>query len=653
LIQLLLGKIASKTLDKYSINTETSNYLIYLLLHPARTLNAVPFYAKAIKRRFLSSALPPDSYPQYIHTVYKEIKNSNFSSEVRFIENCYKKSSKKTESGYQGQRSIHLACGELNYDNVPDWNAEFDDSEQTMLMHRWNWLMTELTNPKSPDSAARGIELIKSWIAVQGSIKSNLAWKSYTVGERICNCIIFLSYIGAKNKNLPETITSLRDMTLYLYKNLEYHPNGAIFNHILNNGRALYYSGQFFENHVLVELSSAIIKNEITMIVNDDGFVREGSSHYQFLVTRWILEIYILAKVVNDVFLCDILKERLSKMIKACWFLLVYNERECDWSFPLIGDVSPDFTPDWFVGLPWSMPALDLYKPEFLPNPPSEKGWSNLFDDVEVRYTSPDGNGIFGKRSFQSCDESGWFRLDYDNITIFWHVEPAGTPLFPSHGHCDTGSFVMFIEGEQLLIDPGRLSYVDNNEGRYGITAAAHNQVTIDGYDPFLYHHRNRYPEFYIKSKPVVSYQWTKEGFEFTLRHDGFVRIVGDQITFERIFKVYKKGLNIKDSFIGNKKHYMRTHFHWAPGLEIFKTEDVNCFEISGEKLFKQAKISISADNMSSDDLMKKENIQTSCEIKNDWFYPRYGVKEKSKTLVYCNHMKFPLINNYTLSWSN
>jgi len=58
-------------------------------------------------------------------------------------------------------------------------------------------------------------------------------------------------------------------------------------------------------------------------------------------------------------------------------------------------------------------------------------------------------------------------------------------------------------------------------------------------------------------------------------------------------------------------------------------------------------------DNRSSDGSKAKENIKTSCEIKNDWFYPRYGVKEKSKTLVYCNNMKFPLINNYTLSWSN
>jgi hypothetical protein len=154
-------------------------------------------------------------------------------------------------------------------------------------------------------------------------------------------------------------------------------------------------------------------------------------------------------------------------------------------------------------------------------------------------------------------------------------------------------------------------------------------------------------------SKPEVRYKWIKEGFELTIKHKGFGRIIGDHITFERTFKVYKKGLNIKDSFIGNKKHYVRTYFHWAPGLEIFKTEDVNCFEISGEKVFKQVKISIALDNLSSDDSMMECNNKISCEVKNDWFYPRYGVKEESTTLVYCNHMEFPLINNYTLSWSN
>ena len=191
LIQLLLSKIANKTLDKYSTNTETGNYLFYLLLHPARILYAVQFYAKAIGKRFFSSSDPRNHYPQYIHSIYKEMKDSNFPPEVRFVESCFKKSPEKPETNCYGQRLINLACGEFNYGRLPDWNVEFDDPEQTMSMHRWNWLLTELANPKTPDSATWGIELIKSWIGAQGSIKSNLAWKSYTVGERISNCIIF------------------------------------------------------------------------------------------------------------------------------------------------------------------------------------------------------------------------------------------------------------------------------------------------------------------------------------------------------------------------------------------------------------------------------------------------------------------------------
>ena len=99
MIQLLLSKITNKTLDKYLTNTEVSNYLVYLLLHPARTLNAVQFYAQAIKKRFPSSADPPKYYPQYINTVYKQIKSSKFSPEIRFIKSCFKNSSETISAG--------------------------------------------------------------------------------------------------------------------------------------------------------------------------------------------------------------------------------------------------------------------------------------------------------------------------------------------------------------------------------------------------------------------------------------------------------------------------------------------------------------------------------------------------------------------------
>ena len=74
-----------------------SNYLFYLLLHPARLLYAVPFYAKAIKRRFSSSVNPPDSYPKYIHSIYKEIRYSDSPPEVCFVKSCFKYSSEKPD----------------------------------------------------------------------------------------------------------------------------------------------------------------------------------------------------------------------------------------------------------------------------------------------------------------------------------------------------------------------------------------------------------------------------------------------------------------------------------------------------------------------------------------------------------------------------
>jgi len=136
LIQLLLSKTANKISDKYSLNSELSNYLLYMLLHPTRILDVVPIYAKVIKNRLFSRADPSKHYPQNIHSIYKKIKYSNFSYEVHFTKSYFNSSSEKPVIDYQGQRSVELVYGIFNYDKVPDWNYAFKDLEQIMSMHR-------------------------------------------------------------------------------------------------------------------------------------------------------------------------------------------------------------------------------------------------------------------------------------------------------------------------------------------------------------------------------------------------------------------------------------------------------------------------------------------------------------------------------------
>ena len=54
----------------------------------------------------------------------------------------------------------------------------------------------------------------------------------------------------------------------------------------------------------------------------DRGFLREGSSHYQFLFSRWMLELRIVGEENNDFQLLDILNGVLFKLIEGCKFLL-------------------------------------------------------------------------------------------------------------------------------------------------------------------------------------------------------------------------------------------------------------------------------------------------------------------------------------------
>jgi hypothetical protein len=549
-----------------------------------------------------------------------------------------------------------LACGYFSFDTLPDWQVEFDDIEQTMSLHRWNWLLTSLTSSSDLKKVGCwGVMMMKDWLSRMNIMKDNAAaWSPYTTGERICNGSIFLLKTYGWQYLPQDILNSFEEKASFLVMNLEYKPDGVVFNHLLNNARALYFGGSLLRSDNLRKIAMMIFKEETSRIINNDGFLREGSSHYQFLVTRWFLEVFWLSGVTGDDRLYSELKGILHRMIQACWFFLVFNTVNVDWEIPLIGDVSPDFTPEWLKAVPWSGIALDIFNHEKIPVPPKEKGWAILFPANYESATMPDDSGIFGGRSFVQFPESGWFRLDYEGITIFWHIEPTGSPLFPSHSHCDTGSFVLFLNGEKILVDPGRFSYMNDNEGEYGITASAHNQVTVDGYDPFVYLRRTRYPEFYRKIIPEFHYRWMTAGFEFIIRHNGFGRISSAQISFERIFRVMKNRVYIQDNFSGKGRHNINTYFHWAPSIDVVpQNSDLRNFRIQGANKTSMMYFTLGdviKHNVS--DRRKSDTSYANVKIINDWYFPAYGRKVPAKTIVFTSETEFPAQNSYLLTWN-
>ena len=245
-------------------------------------------------------------------------------------------------------------------------------------MHRWNWLIRGITDDKISNDYDWGVELIRSWLHDMGPIPQGPASESYTVGERISNTCLFIRQTKGNWHSVPNDIkNALRYKTKFLARRLEYIPGNLTGNHLINNARALLLSGYSCNIDSSKKLARAILRENLKLIIDEFGFLREGSSHYQFLVTRWLLEIRLVSEENNDFETIEIIKKYIPNMIKACDFFLIKDDKN-NKIIPLFGDISPDCEPDWLIDIHNS--KLSLFKNN---NSSSSKGWCNLYKDFE------------------------------------------------------------------------------------------------------------------------------------------------------------------------------------------------------------------------------------------------------------------------------
>ena len=545
---------------------------------------------------------------------------------------------------------LKMVVGYLECQGLPNWNIHCSDGEIIVSLHRWGWLLTQFCFDGTPKDKEKALLLLRDWSAKVKYVKNDLVWESYSTGERICNAILFLSLFETGSiyeLKLPKFLAEvINNMAMILLWNLEYYGINNFGNHIINNARALYFAGNILKRSKFIAISKKIIKLHLNKIVLDDGFMREGSSHYQFLFTRWMMELLSLARMAKDwetvVFLLPIV----SKMLKCCWFFIVKTcSGEGSYEIPLFGDVSPDFPWQWLLDMLWSRNALNCYTPALDYRKPKISGWGELF-----------GCGVFdltGVAKKQYCEfisfkDSGWYRLNYGDITVFWHVEPQAVPNFPSHAHCDIGSFVLYIKGQMVFADPGRLNYELHNQlGRHGVSAKSHNSVIIDNLESFDYHNRSRVPSFYVDKNVVVDFVAKENCFMFSIEYAGFSYKGDCKIKHKRQFLIFQNHLIIEDILCGKGSHVVSTYFQCAHDLRIVKHKDMLSFYPKANNLIMY---------------FSKERSDTSSVITEilrgkiapeigGWFWPNYGEQKLSTTIVFSEENKFPFKNIYKLSW--
>ena len=553
------------------LNIELSR-LLRRIRNPLLLVSYILFLAKKILFRITLNKIDAiNFYPSKVRKKYDDLDRRVYLLEEVNDYKFFKK-------------NIRLASGYFVAESEDIWSQEFTDLEDSASLHRWNWLIYSVSKSdvNNNSSSQWGWSYIRSWIRINGIGKSQIQLEPYTIGERLVNVCIYANLINRDFK-LPGDISSSIELMAYkLSDSLEYKTRSTTGNHVFNNARGLYFAGVFLGNSLIIDLAVSIFKDRIKSLVTIDGFFSEGSSHYHLLFTRWVFEIVWLANQINHKEVILLLQPYLNILLNRSNFFMIYNKNN-EPSIPLIGDISPDFPPEWLFSV-----AHVEFKKEATCNSSKQilpiYSWHNLFFSNIIENTSFYKKQLNLKSKAQSFPKSFWHRFDWNKWTLFFHAVPGNHINQAGHFHEDLTGFVLFYDGDEIFIDTGRKNYrPDDDISNIQKSSLGHNSVLVNGLGPGLMPNQQKYPKFYKYSKVEVDFEISDKCLSVNLKHTGFTRgfsNIGEHI---REFYLSDKGFEIKDKIDGMGKVNLSEFFY----LSSFVEKNNNVKEKPSEMKFK------------------------------------------------------------------
>jgi hypothetical protein len=384
----------------------------------------------------------------------------------------------------------------------------FGDTECLLALHRFAWI----AEAKTEELSAWVNALYTAWFEKFGVLREGWAWHPYTAAERLINLLAFSKQYGAPGE--PEEFLNF----LYLHgpainDHLEYFSPEHTGNHLANNGRGLYLSGLGLGLKSWVEIGRKILLERGAQIFTESGLLREGSSHYHLLTTRWYNECWQAAEKHNR-------PEAAALKGFAEQALAASQLFNMPGGFPLIGDVSPDCSPAFLIEL----------------------------------------NGLKSSAGLNSFNQEDWLRKDTAPWSLLTHNAAEGWSYLPGHGHQDFGGFELHHNTTPIFQDLGRRSYGPSGESDVG--ASAHNTLMIDGATPYPVnrpYYNDAFRSHIAGPKPTASISHNS----ITISSKGFGRFKGIT-SWQREWVFEGGGLSISDTIDGRGLHKIERFFHTA-----------------------------------------------------------------------------------------
>ena len=492
----------------------------------------------------------------------------------------------------QQKQIVKLASKKIKL-NINNFDFNFSDNEDKGYLHRWSWFL----NQKNNKLEKKFIEsFINNWIYKYGfrtfNIR-NIEWYPYNISERLANYAIFCEYkIIDKNS---EILKILSKQLYFLTLNIEIYKD-KMSNHALNNARAIFLFSCILNDTHLQSFSRKLILYLCERYIDKNGFFRFGSSHYQFIFTRWILEIYYFMSIYDNKN-SILIKKYLNKTINACNFFLIKSGK--NYSFPFFGNLSPDYTPDFSI----------YYIQDYLK-----------------------------KEKKKSISSKEWIKFQNKNQTIFFR-NPMINKFDFNHAHSDFFHFVNYYKGIPIFTDLGRKNYQSLNK-KY-ILGMSHNSILINGrgiYDDFIDNNILNRLGFKQLNKETYYFKKNKNKIKFISK-------ITNKYLIKRIFEIKLDKFYIKD-FISSKNEIGKIEipFFIDQNIQITKIDYKNYFlkskNIKAKLSIKSREKNISIKLDSSDKLGLAQCVSYGSEQKNKFLKIECFSKKSFNSCIKIEYLK-------------
>lgn len=390
------------------------------------------------------------------------------------------------------------------------WNDDSDGLLFLFHLHGFSRLADYAAGPQSTEGQAFWSSVLESWLATKDR-PARPGWHPHPTSLRLIAWSSALPIVAQWSGQLGmEMARELWRQGRYLARSIEHDIGG---NHVLKNATALCFAGAVVPQSELLNLGLRLLERELPRQMLPDGGHEERSTSYHRAITHDLEEV------------CELLR-RIDREVPG--WLSESTERAHQWQLALTG-------PDGLLPLlndAWDGPALA----------------GRCTDEVTV------------------LEETGYVVLRHHDDQVVINAGPLCPAHLPPHAHAHALSFVLWMDGRPVVVDPGSYSYSGPERDAFRGTRA-HNTVEVDDEDQCVF-----WGDFRAGALPRIGKLSVRNQGETTIVevcHDGYRRLP-DPVVHHRAFVWWRAhGLTVVDWLECREAHTVRSSLCLHPDVAL------------------------------------------------------------------------------------